>query len=125
MIGPVLDWGCGRGDDVVYLRNAYGYDPHYQPELPSKGELFNTVAVTYVLNTIPEYHDRCVILEEALEYLAEGGWLYVTIRKGKKLKGWTQSGTWHGYVGDQLQSGGFTLVHGTSDMEIWGWQKTP
>lgn len=29
-VGPILDWGCGKGADVMYLRNAYGYDPHFQ-----------------------------------------------------------------------------------------------
>ncbi len=125
LVGPVLDWGCGYGNDVIFMRNAYGYDPHYQPDLPDLGELYNTITVTYVLNTIPEYHDRCVILEEALEYLTRGGWLYVSIRKGKKLKGWTTKGTWQGYVGEQLRVGGFTLLHSLSGMEIWGWQKPP
>lgn len=126
MIGPILDWWCGHGDDVVFLRNAYGYDPYHQPELPQEGELFNTVTVTYVLNTIPEYHDRCVIIAEACDYLVEGGWLYVSIRAKKSdLNGWTSKGTWQGYVADQLRVGGFTPLRVTSEYEIWGWQKPP
>jgi len=125
LFGPVLDWGCGFGADVEYIRNAYGYDPHHQPKLPADGELFNTVLCTYVLNTIPDYYDRCRIVGDACDYLADYGWLYVTIRKGKDLKGWTQRGTWQGYVGDQLLVGGFTLLRSKGDMEIWGWQKVP
>jgi len=126
LVGPVLDWGCGHGGDVLYIRNAYGYDPHYQPIPPERGETFNTVLLTYVLNTIPEYHDRCQIVAEAVEYLESGGWLYVSIRaRRSELNGWTKRWTWQGYVGDQLQVGGFTLIRGCCDYEIWGWQKPP
>lgn len=122
MVGPILDWGCGHGDDVVYLRNAYGYDPHHQPNLPTRGVKYNTVLCTYVLNTIPEYHDRCVILEEALEYLANRGWLYVSIRKVDNLM---TDDTNHKEeeVSRQLLTGGFILLRSTGDMEIWGYRK--
>jgi hypothetical protein len=77
-----------------------------------------------VLNVIPEYHDRCVIVEEVCQYLEMGGWLYVTIRaRRSELNEWTKKGTWQGYVGDQLEAGGFTLIRGVTDYEIWGWQK--
>jgi len=126
LLGPVLDWGCGRGADVRFIRNAYGYDPHYQPKLPDEGELFNTVLCTYVLNTIPEYHDRVVVIQEIMPYLAVGGWLYVTIRANPdSLKGWTSKGTWQVYVGDQLEMGGFRCIRKVRDYEIWGWQKSP
>lgn len=121
LYGPVLDWGCGHGGDVEYLRNAYGYDPHFQPDLPPAGELYNTVLCTYVLNTIPDYFDRAQIIWDACEYLARGGWLYVTIRRDVK-EGYTKRGTWQGYVGDQLKVGGFTLIRRVRDYEIWGWQ---
>jgi len=125
--GPVLDWGCGKGQDVVWLRNSYGYDPCYQPTLPPAGEVYNTVLCTYVLNTIPDYFARAEIIAEALEYLASGGWLYVTIRSEKAIDrmgggGTTQKGTWQGYVGGQLFYGDFTLIRKVADYEIWGWQ---
>jgi len=123
LVGPVLDWGCGRGADVRYIRNAYGYDPHYQPDPPT-GETFNTVLCTYVLNVIPDYFSRADIIAEAVKYLERGGWLYVTIRaRRSELTGWRKNGTWQGYVGDQLRIGGFTLIRGVADYEIWGWQK--
>ncbi len=126
LIGPVLDWGCGHGQDVEYMRNAFGHDPYHSPELPTEGELFNTVLCTYVLNTIPNYFDRCVILSEVLPYLIQGGWLYVTIRSDiPHMNGWTKKGTWQGYVGNQLKHGGFTLFRATTTYEIWGWHKIP
>jgi len=128
LIGNILDWGCGKGDDVANLSKLgyflSGYDLHFQPVPPPKWAGFHTILCTYVLNTIPEYHDRCVIVEQALEYLLPGGWLYVSIRADKKaLKGWTNKGTWQGYVGDQLANGDFILIHRTANYEIWGWRK--
>jgi hypothetical protein len=123
-VGRVLDWGCGKGVDAAFL-GAYAYDPYFQPVTPCVNLRYDTILCTYVLNVIPEYYDRCVVVEEALEYLAEGGWLYVSIRNDRKsLKGWTKTGTWQGYVGDQLRVGGFTMIHRTSNYEIWGWQLT-
>ncbi len=126
LVAPILDWGCGHGTDVEWMGkqgyHADGYDPHYRPELPPL-KSYTTILCTYVLNTIPNYHDRCVIVEEALEYLEKGGWCYVSIRAGKKLKGWTKRGVWQGYVGEQLNQGGFTLIYQLRDMEIWAWRR--
>lgn len=118
IVGAPLDWGCGKGADITYLQ-CQGYDPHYRPERPLG--VFDTVLCTYVLNTIPNYHDRCVIISEALAYLKRGGWIYVTIRT-KDCNGWTSRGTWQGNVSPQMQAGGFDLIHKTGDHEIWGWQ---
>jgi hypothetical protein len=128
--GSIIDWGCGKGADVTYLQ-CQGYDPHYRPERPLGA--FDTVLCTYVLNTIPNYHDRCVIITEALAYLKRGGWIYVAIRPQHEIEkvgeGYRpNSGTWQGYVGDQLQAGGFEYItgpliaRGVSGFEIWGWQ---
>ena len=38
--GKVLDFGCGLGVDIGFLKSkgwdATGYDPHYMPEYPKK-----------------------------------------------------------------------------------------
>lgn len=87
--------------------------------------VFDTILCTYVLNVIPEYFDRALVVEQALGYLKQGGWLYVSIRaKRSELQGYTSRGTWQGYVGDQLEVGGFTLIRRVTDYEIWGWRKT-
>lgn len=124
VVNPSIDWGCGKGADVAHI-DGVGYDPYYQPYKPTMGEMFNTVLCTYVLNTMPNYHDRCLIVERMATHLNVGGWLYVTIRADKKkLNGWTQRGTWQGYVGDQLKVGGFEILRYNQGYEIWGWQKT-
>ena len=50
--GRVLDYGCGFGQDVRFLRakgfDAYGYDPHHAPDLPTG--TFDTIVCFYVLN---------------------------------------------------------------------------
>jgi len=52
--GRVLDFGCGNGVDVTFLRNngfdIVGYDPYYVPEIPN-GQ-FDTIMCNYVLNVL-------------------------------------------------------------------------
>ena len=125
--GHVLDWGCGRGADADFLRSelfhVFDYDPHFQSVLPPTGDKFDTVLCTYVLNVIPDYFARAQVVTDILPYMERGAWLYVAIRaREEELQGYTKRGTWQGYVGDQLRTGGFTLIRGVADYEIWGWQ---
>lgn len=57
VIGRVLDYGCGHGADVEYLKSlsfpAVGYDPKWAPVLPTGR--FDTVLCTYVLNVLPKW----------------------------------------------------------------------
>ncbi|MEU4332885.1 DNA phosphorothioation-associated putative methyltransferase [Nonomuraea dietziae] len=69
----VLDYGCGRGDDVRALqgiaRRAVGWDPHYHPE----GSLdpSDVVLLTYVLNIIEDPEERRRTLVNAWELAEE------------------------------------------------------
>ncbi len=63
----VLDYGCGRGDDVKRMRklgiDAVGWDPHYCPDnalRPSR-----VVNLGYVLNVIEEPAERLTTLDSA------------------------------------------------------------
>ncbi|MFZ4297299.1 DNA phosphorothioation-associated putative methyltransferase [Streptomyces cinereoruber] len=65
----VLDYGCGRGDDVRALEQldcrVIGWDPHYRPGTrlaPS-----DVVLLTYVLNVIEDPAERRQTLEKAWE----------------------------------------------------------
>jgi len=56
----VFDYGCGRGEDVKYLKSvgieAAGWDPHYQPSIaPSSADVVN---LGYVLNVIEDRQER-------------------------------------------------------------------
>ena len=56
----VLDYGCGRGEDLKYLENAgiqaAGWDPHYRPNTPLTSA--DVVNLGYVLNVIENPKER-------------------------------------------------------------------
>ena len=63
----VLDYGCGRGEDVSLLRKdglkAEGWDPHFRPEGPL--EPADVVNLGYVLNVIENPAERTETLRKA------------------------------------------------------------
>lgn len=80
--GRILDFGCGLGTDVTYLRNqgfdVVGYDPHYFPEIPS-GK-FDTILCLYVLNVLlPE--EQAHVLMAVSELLKSDGYAYFAVRR--------------------------------------------
>ncbi|MFI5955386.1 DNA phosphorothioation-associated putative methyltransferase [Cryptosporangium sp. NPDC051539] len=64
----VLDYGCGRGDDLAHFQElgirATGWDPHYRPQPPPAHA--DVVLLTYVLNTIDDLDERRHTLQAAL-----------------------------------------------------------
>jgi DNA phosphorothioation-associated putative methyltransferase len=64
----VLDYGCGRGDDVRHLTalgiRIQGWDPHYRPDPPPQPA--DVVLLTYVLNVIDDVNERKATLGKAL-----------------------------------------------------------
>lgn len=66
-MGAVLDYGCGRGDDVARFNDAgmpaVGWDPHYRPAPPPKPA--DTVFCSYVLNVLPTLEQRQEVLRRA------------------------------------------------------------
>jgi DNA phosphorothioation-associated putative methyltransferase len=63
VVGTVLDYGCGRGDDVDHLKHQFevhGYDPNFQTAKPKKSD---TVLCTFVLNVL-EKKDRQEVIEK-------------------------------------------------------------
>ena len=63
----VLDYGCGRGEDVCLLRKdglkAEGWGPHFRPEGPIKPA--DVVNLGYVLNVIENPAERTETLRKA------------------------------------------------------------
>lgn len=63
----VLDFGCGRGQDVARLSQggfrASGWDPHFSPDGPKA--ISDLVFLTYVLNVIDDPAERRAVLAEA------------------------------------------------------------
>jgi DNA phosphorothioation-associated putative methyltransferase len=66
----VLDYGCGRGDDLAALRahggTAEGWDPHFRPE-GVRAEA-DTVNLGFVLNVIEDARERREALTRAYGY---------------------------------------------------------
>jgi ATP adenylyltransferase len=86
--GRVLDFGCGLGADVAYLRDrgheVVGYDPHYKPSEP-EGK-FDTVLCTYVLNVLlPE--EQTHVLMAVSECLKPVGRAYFSVRRDIRRNG--------------------------------------
>jgi len=63
----VLDYGCGRGDNVRFMQeagiNAVGYDPYYFPD--TEKTPCDVVALCYVLGVVESPEERDRTLEEA------------------------------------------------------------
>lgn len=86
--GSVLDFGCGYGADVDYLKregmDVIGFDSHYAPHYPEKK--FDTIICQYVLNVLlPE--EQALVLMSVSELLKEGGKAYFTVRRDLRFEG--------------------------------------
>jgi len=83
----ILDYGCGRGVDVEYLRSqgfkeVQGYDP-YQPAWDDprvlKIKYYDVVLNFYVLNVLPPKY-RSSVLQNIWRVLKDGGTAYIAVR---------------------------------------------
>lgn len=68
-----FDYGCGRGDDIVHLKErgiaARGWDPYYRSEtMPVASDV---VALTYVINVIEDLDERAEALRCAWGHAEE------------------------------------------------------
>ncbi len=80
--GKVLDFGCGHGMDVHFLKNqgidAVGYDPFYLPNYPT--EKFDTILCHYVLNVLMQ-KEQTFVLMSISELLKPSGSAYFSVRR--------------------------------------------
>ncbi len=86
--GKVLDFGCGTGVDVAFLKeknfDVTGYDPHYAPNYPT--EKFDTILCNYVLNILLQ-EEQAHVLMAVSELLKPTGKAYFTVRRDIKRTG--------------------------------------
>src|SRR5260370_35714200 len=65
----VLDYGCGRGEDVAHLKSSgietIGWDPHFQADTPITSA--DVVNLGYVLNVIENPIERDDTLRRAFQ----------------------------------------------------------
>lgn len=107
--GRVLDYGCGKGFDVIYY-DLEGYDPHYRPHLP-EGK-FDTIICNYVLNVVTEVEGEKII-EHIKSLLTSDGKAYITVRRDNFLAGVNGKGLYQRMVQLNYKSlinrGGFEM----------------
>lgn len=113
----ILDFGCGKGEDVRQLKaagfDADGYDPHYAPKLKPFQKDYDTVICNYVFNVIaPEerHHAWMNLFTHAARTDCRHPDIYVTVRRDlKKDYTKTKKGTeqWMVYLP-------YEVVHKTS-----------
>ena len=107
---PWLDYGCGRGDDVRFLRaelNGYehlafrddgwlidGYDPGFGRDDRRFGCGYDVVTCTYVLNVIESEVERIPVIQDVVQHLSRGGVAYFSVRTDVKKDGVTRAQTY-------------------------------
>lgn len=88
LVGEVLDFGCGFGNDVKLLQEKgikiEGYDKHYFPDYPKKK--FDTIICLYVLNVLmPE--EQATVLMELSQLVKPTGKVYIAVRRDLQFEG--------------------------------------
>lgn len=82
----ILDYGCGKGSDVIAFTEegweATGYDPYFSPELPPKDLKFEWVLCSYVLNVIEDPLERPKVIEDLVFY---GRKVLIAVRHPKNI----------------------------------------
>jgi ATP adenylyltransferase len=89
LLGDVLDFGCGFGNDVNLLKNKGikidGYDKYYFPEYPTKR--YDTILCFYVLNVLlPE--EQSTVLMELSQLVKPNGKVYIAVRRDLQYEGY-------------------------------------
>jgi len=83
--GRILDYGCGHGGDVRYMKlhdmDVCGYDPYWSPDLPIGS--YDTITCTYVLNVVDVEEEKAVI-ERTRQLLSPGGKVFFSVRRDLK-----------------------------------------
>jgi len=88
LVGDVLDFGCGFGNDVKILKakgiNIEGYDKYHFPNYPNKK--FDTIICFYVLNVLlPE--EQATVLMELSQLIKPAGKVYIAVRRDLQYEG--------------------------------------
>jgi SAM-dependent methyltransferase len=87
----ILDYGCGRGMDLIYYKSmgyeADGWDP-YEPfgySIRPKTK-YDLVICTFVLNVLYNRYERLKVIKEACSYLQPNGVLIIATRSPETIE---------------------------------------
>ena len=87
----ILDYGCGHGFDLNYLKdsgfNIIGYDKYIKKFSSEtfKNCKYDIVLCYYVLNVIEDYEERILALKEMVDLLDNKGIIYLAVRSVDEL----------------------------------------
>lgn len=85
----VLDWGAGKGEDILFFKEkglrVRGYDPHFLPVKPKRNIKFDCVMCTYVINTLTRTEERLACIRNARKYLRRNGRMIITVRSDSEI----------------------------------------
>jgi DNA phosphorothioation-associated putative methyltransferase len=101
--GRILDYGCGKGDDVNYLIKegfeAHGYDPLFSEfqKFPTYVYRFDIVFMTYVICTIPDSLERLDATTGAWGFVRNNGELIITVRTYNEINNEASKANWMGH----------------------------
>ena len=92
----ILDYGCGKGADVKYLKSkgysVDGYDPYYNDiDLSNKDSYYDVVICNYVFNVLDKSKES-KLMSDILLKLKDGGKAYVSVRRDSFKEGFTSRG---------------------------------
>ncbi|MHA2280284.1 MAG: methyltransferase domain-containing protein [Promethearchaeota archaeon] len=83
----ILDYGCGKEDDVtdLYLRgyDIVGYDPHWRDDKSTLEKKYSLILCTYVLCVVDK-ETREDIMEQIESLLVKSGYAYISVRRDIK-----------------------------------------
>ncbi len=93
-IQSMLDFGAGKSIDNECWSKETGafsqaYDQFEQPNFPGRGvrpeRQFSLVTVIFVLNVVSTDKERIEIINDAMQYVAPNGYLFIATRSKKEL----------------------------------------
>lgn len=100
LLNTWLDYGCGHGADLRHLImkgiDAYGYDPlqeAFEDDTPL-GRRYDVITCNYVVNVIPEVHERATLISNLFELAKPGGVIMISARTHEEVNRGAINGTW-------------------------------
>ena len=115
-LDSMLDFGAGKSIDHECWAKETGafsqaYDQFEQPNFPRRGvrpkRQFELVTAIFVLNVVSTDRERIEIINDAMQYVAPNGYLFIATRSKKEIERARIRSEKKGNVWHKLESGAF------------------